>query len=81
MSSVTEELCRGAQWSEKDLKKDAAERHRIGQLYDNLKEIIPSEQLNTLKKLMKSEYDLRQTENIRFFINGFRLGISLKSEN
>ncbi len=81
MSSVIEELCMGAEWSEKDLKKDANERHRIGQLYDRLKEIIPSEQQNTLKKLMKSEYDLRQTENIRFFINGFRLGVSLKAES
>ncbi len=80
MGSVMEELCRGAEWSEKDLKKDIAERHRIDQLYNNLKESISPEQTNTLKRLMKSEYDLRQTENIRFFINGFRLGMSLNSE-
>lgn len=81
MNSIIEELCKGAEWSEKDLKKDIAERHRIDQLYGNLKESISTNQLNTLKKLMKSEYDLRQTENIRFFINGFRLGMALKSEN
>jgi len=81
MGCVIEELCKGAEWSEKDLKKEAAERNRIDQLYEYLKNNISSNQLNTLKRLMKSEYDLRQTENIRFFINGFRLGMSLKSEN
>lgn len=81
MSSVIEELYRGAEWSEKDLRKDAAERLRIDQLYDYLKENITSRQLIALQKLLKSEYNVRQTENMRFFINGFRLGMSLNSEN
>lgn len=81
MNSVIEELCRGAEWSEKDLKKDIAERHRIEQLYENLKANISPNQLATLKRLMKSEYDLRQAENTRFFINGFRLGLSVKPED
>lgn len=81
MGSVIEELCRVAEWSEKDLKKDLAERNRIEQLYEHLKSGISPSQLNTLKRLMKSEYDLRQAENTRFFINGFRLGLSVKPEN
>lgn len=77
MNSVIEELCRGAEWSEKDLKINASDRNRIEQCYDSLKNNLTSNQLSTLKKLMKSEYNLQQTENMRFFINGFRLGMSL----
>lgn len=77
MNSVIEELCRGAEWSEKDLKANISDRHRIEQCYDSLKNNLTSNQLSTLKKLMKSEYNLQQTENMRFFINGFRLGMSL----
>ena len=81
MGSVVEELCRSAEWSEKDMRKDMAERNRIDQLYESLKKDISSSQVTTLKRLMKSAYDIRQAENIRFFVNGFRLGMSLKSEN
>lgn len=77
MNSVVEELCRGAEWSEKDLKINASDRNRIEQCYDSLKKTLTLNQLSTLKKLMKSEYNLQQTENMRFFINGFRLGMSL----
>lgn len=77
MNSVIEELCRGAEWSEKDLKINASDRNRIEQCYDSLKKTLTLNQLSTLKKLMKSEYNLQQTENMRFFINGFRLGMSL----
>ncbi len=80
MSSVIKELCGGAEWSEKDLRKDTAARSRVEQRYNMLKECLEPNGIEILKKLMKSEYDLRQLENIRFFINGFRLGISVNSE-
>ena len=81
MGGAAEELFRCAEWLEKDLEEDANERNRINQMYECLKKSISPSQVTTLKRLMKSEYNIRQAENIRFFVNGFRLGMSLKSEN
>lgn len=81
MNSVIAELLKSAEWSEQELRINAAETNCMEQCYENLKRSITPSQMCSLRKLLRSSYNLQQAENVRFFVNGFRIGLSMKSEN
>lgn len=57
------------------------EKNRIGQLYSYLHDNLSGDELKTLERLMKSQNKISDSENMRFFVNGFKLGMSFAIES
>ena len=57
------------------------EKNRIGQFYSYLHDNLSGDELKTLENLVKSQDRLIDAENMRFFVNGFKLGMSFAVES
>ena len=52
-------------------------KNRVKQYYDILKKSLSDYELNILDKLIENHYKMSGKENMYFFINGFKHGMSV----
>ncbi len=56
-------------------------KNRANQLYETLRERLPKEEVQRLDRMVASSNRQMERENIRFFTNGFKLGLTFAVEN
>lgn len=85
MNEVLENLYRNIiKPSNKDMKKDRAylnAKNHANQLYEILREKLPEKDAELLDRIMASSTKQTERESLRFFTNGFKLGMSFAIEN
>ncbi|MBQ8301051.1 MAG: hypothetical protein IJX57_03720 [Clostridia bacterium] len=57
------------------------EKNRINQCYNSIIENLSENDLKTFEKYINSEHKMREIENMRFFVNGFKAGMNFAIEN
>lgn len=70
--------------SNKDMKQDRAylyAKNRANQLYEILREKLSEKDAKTLDRMMASSNRQMERESLRFFTNGFKLGLAFAIEN
>ncbi len=85
MNEVLENLYQTAiKPNNKDMKKDREylyAKNRANQLYEMLRENLSDKDAETLDRIIASSNRQAERENLRFFTNGFKLGMSFVIEN
>lgn len=56
------------------------EKNRMKQFYSYLRNNLSEDESKTLERLMKCQNKIIDAENMRFFVNGFKLGMSFAIE-
>lgn len=70
--------------SKRDMRKDReylCAKNRANQLYEELRGKLSEKDIKTLDRIMASSNRQMERENLRFFTNGFKLGMSFTIEN
>lgn len=57
------------------------EKNRMEQFYSYLRNNLSVDELKIFEKFIKSQNKISDSENMRFFVNGFKLGMSFAIES
>lgn len=56
-------------------------KNQLDQFYNLLRDNLAGDNLKTLERLISKQEQFNKVETMRFFINGFKLGMSLAIES